>query len=234
MYEFYLFFFFSSRRRHTRLQGDCSSDVCSSDLFLAELTLHPARKHCLLDLALDGALGGEIGHARELLRDRASAFPRASRNHVAYSRAQHGGKVEPAMLVKVPVLDGYDCAGEVGGHVLRGELVALEHAPRGEDLAVRRLDDERAWRGFDHQPSVGRDGDNAVGDVANGQHDEQSEHGGDRVPAARPECSRARHLRTGSNFGWGWMSASGGGERAGSRRALATLAEQEGPHRVRS
>src|SRR5256885_11108448 len=26
------FFFFASRRRHTRLQGDWSSDVCSSDL----------------------------------------------------------------------------------------------------------------------------------------------------------------------------------------------------------
>src|SRR5215467_7630169 len=29
---FFVFFFFSSRRRHTRLQGDWSSDVCSSDL----------------------------------------------------------------------------------------------------------------------------------------------------------------------------------------------------------
>src|ERR1039457_6249717 len=29
---FVLLFFFSSRRRHTRLQGDWSSDVCSSDL----------------------------------------------------------------------------------------------------------------------------------------------------------------------------------------------------------
>src|SRR2546426_11688238 len=28
------FFFFSSRRRHTRLQGDWNSDVCSSDLCL--------------------------------------------------------------------------------------------------------------------------------------------------------------------------------------------------------
>src|SRR5205807_3016386 len=28
-------FFFSSRRRHTRLQGDWSSDVCSSDLMTA-------------------------------------------------------------------------------------------------------------------------------------------------------------------------------------------------------
>src|SRR5256885_4153555 len=31
--SYYCFFFFSSRRRHTRLQGDWSSDVCSSDLF---------------------------------------------------------------------------------------------------------------------------------------------------------------------------------------------------------
>src|SRR5574337_1406584 len=29
---FNMFFFFSSRRRHTRLSGDWSSDVCSSDL----------------------------------------------------------------------------------------------------------------------------------------------------------------------------------------------------------
>src|SRR3989454_4095601 len=33
------FFFFSSRRRHTRLQGDWSSDVCSSDLRITQLVL---------------------------------------------------------------------------------------------------------------------------------------------------------------------------------------------------
>src|SRR5437879_7963218 len=35
IYCFFFFFFFSSRRRHTRYIGDWSSDVCSSDLFLA-------------------------------------------------------------------------------------------------------------------------------------------------------------------------------------------------------
>src|SRR3989454_270147 len=35
----YLFFFFSSRRRHTRLQGDWSSDVCSSDLLIFNVAL---------------------------------------------------------------------------------------------------------------------------------------------------------------------------------------------------
>src|SRR5256885_11502743 len=34
-------FFFSSRRRHTRLQGDWSSDVCSSDLRDFPVFLHP-------------------------------------------------------------------------------------------------------------------------------------------------------------------------------------------------
>src|SRR2546426_11392179 len=36
MYGYFFVFFFSSRRRHTRLQGDWSSDVCSSDLFTCE------------------------------------------------------------------------------------------------------------------------------------------------------------------------------------------------------
>src|SRR2546426_6911279 len=35
-------FFFSSRRRHTRLQGDWSSDVCSSDLADLRLTARDA------------------------------------------------------------------------------------------------------------------------------------------------------------------------------------------------
>src|SRR2546422_7298274 len=33
----YLFFFFSSRRRHTRCSRDWSSDVCSSDLLPGEV-----------------------------------------------------------------------------------------------------------------------------------------------------------------------------------------------------
>src|SRR2546422_8449803 len=36
VYCFFCFFFFSSRRRHTRCSRDWSSDVCSSDLKLPE------------------------------------------------------------------------------------------------------------------------------------------------------------------------------------------------------
>src|SRR5256885_5341385 len=46
--------FFSSRRRHTRLQGDWSSDVCSSDLDYSRLTTqwkNPTRK--MVDITKD-------------------------------------------------------------------------------------------------------------------------------------------------------------------------------------
>src|SRR2546426_12810291 len=40
---FCFFFFFSSRRRHTRLQGDWSSDVCSSDLLYVTSSEKPSQ-----------------------------------------------------------------------------------------------------------------------------------------------------------------------------------------------
>src|SRR5690348_7661704 len=49
----FCFFFFSSRRRHTRWTGDWSSDVCSSDLLVDDarhLDVRPLR------FDLDGAL----------------------------------------------------------------------------------------------------------------------------------------------------------------------------------
>src|SRR5256885_7186946 len=48
LYIIVIFFFFSSRRRHTRLQGDWSSDVCSSDLVAPgpPVRSHPARCGC--------------------------------------------------------------------------------------------------------------------------------------------------------------------------------------------
>src|SRR5215467_15275443 len=43
-YYFKYVFFFSSRRRHTRLQGDWSSDVCSSDLhFVGRVMTRPTK-----------------------------------------------------------------------------------------------------------------------------------------------------------------------------------------------
>src|SRR2546426_3578499 len=48
-------FFFSSRRRHTRLQGDWSSDVCSSDLVANALTINARAR---------SALAGRLGRVK--------------------------------------------------------------------------------------------------------------------------------------------------------------------------
>src|SRR5205807_2909239 len=51
-YFLFFFFFFSSRRRHTRLQGDWSSDVCSSDLKLYNIVKDSAGAEKEYDRAL--------------------------------------------------------------------------------------------------------------------------------------------------------------------------------------
>src|SRR5256885_13182633 len=52
-------FFFSSRRRHTRLQGDWSSDVCSSDLSMG--VIEPARGlYATIGMAADPVPRGPV------------------------------------------------------------------------------------------------------------------------------------------------------------------------------
>src|SRR6266581_181062 len=66
------FFFFSSRRRHTRWTGDWSSDVCSSDLTgLPPVRLHDLR-HGAASLALAAGadlkvIADQLGHCSIVL-----------------------------------------------------------------------------------------------------------------------------------------------------------------------
>src|SRR2546429_4232949 len=52
-------FFFSSRRRHTRCSRDWSSDVCSSDLSLGDLSLSSERKLASSTAAAGSSTGSE-------------------------------------------------------------------------------------------------------------------------------------------------------------------------------
>src|SRR6266566_3405975 len=70
------FFFFSSRRRHTRLQGDWSSDVCSSDLDDLALVHEDdavgdtaGESHLVRHDHHGHAVLGEVGHDVEILVD---------------------------------------------------------------------------------------------------------------------------------------------------------------------
>src|SRR5205807_6962752 len=76
----FFFFFFSSRRRHTRLQGDWSSDVCSSDLSAAFCTV--------------------VRRAR-LLRDRLTTVQKAAEREPTEELAI----LRDEMLSEIPALD---------------------------------------------------------------------------------------------------------------------------------
>src|SRR5256885_2836139 len=71
-------FFFSSRRRHTRLQGDWSSDVCSSDLSGAGKK--PGRCVGAADQDREGGAGHSAWHrhAAAVVRSRMGGIPRGA------------------------------------------------------------------------------------------------------------------------------------------------------------
>src|SRR2546426_11959914 len=98
------FFFFSSRRRHTRLQGDWSSDVCSSDLAL-EGTRPAAVTHALYLLDPDPASAwAPFAGARPLCELRAGA-------HLIRERWETFVGAETAAIFALPHLAGFPEAG---------------------------------------------------------------------------------------------------------------------------
>src|SRR5256886_6055656 len=63
------FFFFSSRRRHTRFDCDWSSDVCSSDLEADRVRLLRVDQHDLLGLQLVDHVGRVRPALHRVVRD---------------------------------------------------------------------------------------------------------------------------------------------------------------------
>src|SRR5215467_16338289 len=103
------FFFFSSRRRHTRLQGDWSSDVCSSDLARFDVD------------DLDVGVGQRKPH-------RAGLAPGKLRRRVRYRRSLGEavplaeGPADPSFELLDDVDGTRRAAGIEGPHLIKPEL----------------------------------------------------------------------------------------------------------------
>src|SRR5256885_17261246 len=87
-------FFFSSRRRHTRLQGDWSSDVCSSDL-AGVIHKNVQVGECLKDFAVRPS---DVGFVCNI---------GANRNHM-----QHLGRVVQLLFISAGDSDACSCINE--------------------------------------------------------------------------------------------------------------------------
>src|SRR2546422_7974760 len=89
----FVFFFFSSRRRHTRRSRDWSSDVCSSDLFCFASTRsygkgheakqkHNHRNNCQNDSGCSKRLFFDHGRVSDLHQEKQHQSPRSEERRV--------------------------------------------------------------------------------------------------------------------------------------------------------
>src|SRR6266446_8973982 len=165
------FFFFSSRRRHTRLQGDWSSDVCSSDLFTMQGEWRFANQ---LDFALRGAADAKLaaGKAGILLQLDILVVRVTPRG---LKEEQTKGVAGPAIVTEVALetglfdaclfVDGSDGAGRVLGDFAKPRMISLRATQDGIDqrrtggpkiecrqrAAIRRFHQSLIFRGGEEQ-----------------------------------------------------------------------------------
>ena len=158
----------------------------------------------------------------------AAAFARTARDKIPKCRPHQRRQIESGVLVEVPVFDRDDGLREGVRHILRSQLVALEDAAGGKDLPAVCLHHECARCRFDHQPPVGWNGRDAIGDVSEHKQQNGPERRRHRVRAqqgemraAPPVPARAKSIADPTRDG----AESGEGDRDGS---LSHGAQQRG------
>src|SRR5688500_6374793 len=128
-------FFFSSRRRYTRLQGDWSSDVCSSDLGDGDRLLAADDLH-RLDPAAPGPVPVALGDLQLLHRADRPVVRDAGRADLAGPGLGDDHAVVGVLLGRKVRIVALRAVAAIG----RGELGQRDVALVGDDVAGRRLD----------------------------------------------------------------------------------------------
>src|SRR5256884_6342554 len=95
----HVFFFFSSRRRHTRCSRDWSSDVCSSDLLPGEITVYFHSENGILGMGRRAKPGEEDYDLVDAMKIPVTLIPGASFFHQADAHLMtRGGHLDVAVL----------------------------------------------------------------------------------------------------------------------------------------
>src|SRR5690348_11940451 len=98
--------------------------------------LEPERDCGLPDLAAVGPFRIKEGDLDELLGDGAAAGNYLAGFRVLHERANHGGEIEAAMFIEVPVLDAQHSIDNIGRHVLCRYRRQLQWAAAKQVVAV--------------------------------------------------------------------------------------------------
>src|SRR6266498_4944961 len=144
----WLFFFFSSRRRHTRCGRDWSSDVCSSDLSLLDPLLRAfdrAFVHTPQGYRWRRMKTRELEY--DLPADLIAQHPVARRDEsrlLVYERMSES--VDHRRFAELPDVIG-DALAVVNDTRVVPARIAIER-PKGEVLLLERLDEDGLWEGL--------------------------------------------------------------------------------------
>src|SRR6185503_14725190 len=127
-----------------------SVEIEFENLRLGELALEPDREQRLLQFAIDRALLRKEKIFCELLRNRRATLGNSAVKHVGDQGAADPERIDAAMLVEAPVLDGDEGFGNVGRQFLQGQRRAGKVAAAGQctALEVDDLDRRRAFGNF--------------------------------------------------------------------------------------
>src|SRR2546429_9786038 len=119
MIQLFIFFFFSSRRRHTRCSRDWSSDVCSSDL-QGNFELNVFKPVMIYNYL----------HSVELLADACNSFVEHCVNGIEANREQIDHYVQNSLMLVTALAPkiGYDQAAQVAKAAHKAHISLREAA----------------------------------------------------------------------------------------------------------
>ena len=201
-------------------------EVALQDFLFGQFTLELDRQHRLAELALPGALGGEIGVLDVLLGDGGSTLPHALVAQVGGEGPNHGQGVNTRMHEELTILGGQQGQDEHLGDVVVGDPDPVDPARQLGDGIVatavgvdvrraheRRLQQRRLARGKRDLPQ-GVDQPGGNGDAEQCRREQSAPHPPAPGTARRVTCGIGPGGASGGGgAGWGHQKSRRAGHR---------------------
>src|SRR5258708_22917521 len=136
--------------------------ISQQNVFFLELAFQPHRQNRFLDLSAQCPLRGKEHQARQLLGYGASALPGSASLRIPPAGPQYSPEIDTAVLAEPSILDRDDRLGQMRRQVRSRQLVSLEYAAGGENVALRTFERQSTLGGFNLKAPADRQRCDAV------------------------------------------------------------------------